>query len=124
MSNPSEPTDGEPSLASSDLFAAFDAKIRWCEEKAKECYECREDDCSDIGKYYDAAKVEITRFRNELFPRIEDDNHKRDPLATVKCPKCKIVIGECWANSHCPGCGHFITANVRSEPARPQDTEI
>ena len=55
-------------VASTALFAAFDAKIRWCEEKAKECYECRDEDCSDIGKYYDAAKVEITRFRNELFP--------------------------------------------------------
>jgi hypothetical protein len=54
-------------IEKSDLLAEFNKKIRWCEEKALECYECEEEDCSDIGRYYDAAKVEITRFRNELF---------------------------------------------------------
>ena len=61
-------TETVPEITNDALFAAFNAKIRWCEEKARECYECREEDCSDIGKYYDAASAEITRFRNELFP--------------------------------------------------------
>ena len=80
MSN--ESTSRVTELGCDALFAAFDAKIKWCEEKAKESYECREEDCSDIGKYYDAAKAEITRFRNELFPKSEGGNYKIDPLAT------------------------------------------
>jgi hypothetical protein len=111
MSDQSESTTTVPELGSTALFAAFGAKIRWCDEKAKECYECREEDCSDIGKYYDAAKTEITRFRNELFPEEKPGNAEKDGVATVRCPECKITIGSCWANGHCPGCGHFIKAN-------------
>lgn len=117
MSDQNESTEAVTPVASDVLFAAFDAKIRWCEEKARECYDDRDEDCSDIGKYYDAAKVEITRFRNELFSGVKEGNAKTDPLATVKCPECKIVIGVCWTNSHCPGCGHFITANDESNSA-------
>ena len=97
--------DGEQ-VGSTALFAAFDAKIRWCEDKARECYEDRDENCSDIGKYYDAAKAEITRFRNELFPA-----KKKATTSNVRCHKCRITIGGCWADTSCPNCGYLIEAN-------------
>ena len=50
------------------LLSAFDAKIADCERRAKECYEDRAEDCRTIGDYWNAARIEIARFRNELFP--------------------------------------------------------
>lgn len=34
---------------------------------------------------------------------------------TTQCPKCKIVIGACWAGGNCPGCNHVLEAARSSE---------
>lgn len=31
---------------------------------------------------------------------------------TVRCPKCQILIGACWAGGHCPGCDHVIPPDL------------
>ena len=66
--------NNDKELGCDALLSAFDAKIADCERRAKECYENRAEDCRAIGDYWNAARIEIARFRNELFP----DNAKAE----------------------------------------------
>ena len=67
MNKSSEKPENDTKLGSTDLLSAFNAKIKDCERIAKECYQDTDEDCRDIGDYWRAAKIEISRFRNELF---------------------------------------------------------
>jgi hypothetical protein len=53
-------------MEKTELLEAFEAKLVDCRRRAKECYECQGEDCTEIGKYWDAATIEIQRFKQEL----------------------------------------------------------
>ena len=69
-----ETENNDKELGCDALLSAFDAKIADCERRAKECYEDMAEDCRAIGDYWNAVRIEIARFRNELFP---DNNQEQ-----------------------------------------------